>query len=80
MAVDWTKPIQFNNGEGCELVATNLEGWKQWGHRDDGVYPTRCIKRYGEMPVEAQCWYIYEDGTTNWPINFGYYLINIPEV
>ncbi len=79
MAVDWDKPIQFKNGEACELTETNPEGWKQWGLRSDGAYPTRCIKRSGEMPIEAMYWYIHEDGITNWPEDHGYDVINIPE-
>ena len=26
MAIDWTKPIQFENGERCELLSTHPEG------------------------------------------------------
>jgi len=45
VALDWNKPIKFENGERCELVETRLEGWIQWGSRADGTYPTRQIHR-----------------------------------
>ena len=77
--IDWEKPIQFKNGESCELIETNADGWKQWGARADGTYPTRCIKRHNARVPEAAHWYIHEDGKTNWPEAKGYYIINVPE-
>lgn len=79
--VDWTKPIQFENGEPCELVGTRLAGWKQWGTREDGSYPTRTIHRLGldESTMGghmAAYWYVYEDGKSDWPANSGYRVIN----
>ena len=79
MAVDWTKPIQFKNGEKCELVETNPEGWKQWAPRADGTYPTRLIVRSDYLPSEAAYWHVHEDGITNWPEEVGYIVINISE-
>jgi len=79
--VDWDKPIQFENGEPCELRETNLDGWKQWGAREDGAYPTRNVHRLGmdestQAGMMAAHWYMHEDGKSNWP---GYNVINIPD-
>lgn len=70
MVVDWTKPIQFKNGGGCELVETNPEGWKQWGSRPDGAFPTRHIRRLGIDESSAggamsAHWYVFEDGASH---------------
>jgi hypothetical protein len=81
MPLDWTKPIQFENGEPCELLATNADGWKQWGSREDGSYPTRHIHRLdidestmgGAM---SAYWFMHEDGKSNWP---GYNVVNTSE-
>jgi hypothetical protein len=69
--VDWNKPIQFENGEPCELVETRLEGWTQWGARKDGLYPTRRIHRLGidESTMGGAMsayWFMHEDGKSNW--------------
>jgi hypothetical protein len=79
MAVDWTKPIQFKNGEKCELIETKPEGWEDRVPRPDGTYPTRLIVRSSHMAAEAAYWHVHEDGITNWPEEQGYYIINIPE-
>jgi hypothetical protein len=65
--VDWTKPIQFRNGESCELVETRPEGWTQWGSRKDGAYPTRHIHRLGidessTGGIMSAHWFMHEDG------------------
>ncbi len=70
--IDWSKPIQFENGEQCELVETNLEGWKQWGPRADGAYPTRQIHRLNQDEstmggMMSAYWFMHEDGKSNWP-------------
>ena len=76
--VDWTKPIQFKNGEGCELVQTKHDGWRQFRPRPDGAYPTRCILRHGIEQAEAAYWHVHEDGVTSWPEERGYQVINTP--
>ena len=83
MSVDWTKPIQFENGEACELVETRPEGWTQWGNRTDGSYPTRCIHRLGidestTGGAMSAYWFVHEDGKTNSPPKWGYNIINKP--
>ncbi|MDB5265027.1 MAG: hypothetical protein JWN64_598 [Parcubacteria group bacterium] len=79
--VDWCKPIRFENGEPCELQRTNPDGWKQWGTREDGAYPTREIHRLGidESTLGGAMsahWFVHEDGEIHWP---GYNVVNIPE-
>ena len=79
--VDWSKPIQFKNGERCELIRTNPNGWRQWGPRTDGAYPTREVRRLevddsSEGGKIASRWYVYEDGNSDWPDRFGYSIIN----
>ena len=78
MPLDWTKPIQFENGERCELVRTNHDGWKQWGPRTDGSYPTREIHRLGidestQGGLMSAYWFVHEDGNSNSP---GYNIVN----
>ncbi len=78
MALDWSKPIQFENGEQCELVRTNPEGWKQWGPRPDGSYPTREVHRLGmdestHGGFMSAYWFMHEDGKSRVP---GYNVVN----
>lgn len=77
--VDWTKPIQFENGQPCEIIASKPEGWTQWGARADGLYPTRMIHRNGVEHIQASTWFMHEDGVSTWPKEQGYTVINIPE-
>jgi len=79
--VDWSKPIQFANGEPCELLETRPEGWRQWGPRADGSYPTREIHRLGidestHGGLESAYWFMHEDGKAGVP---EYDVINKPE-
>lgn len=81
MSVDWTRPIQFENGEQCELIETRPEGWTQWGARADGSYPTRHIRRLGvdeSSPggLASTHWYVHEDGKVSWPNESGYNIVN----
>jgi hypothetical protein len=81
VTVDWSKPIQLEDGELCELVDTNEAGWDQWGARKDGALPTRHILRLGVDTsttggVMSANWYVYEDGVTGWP---GCNVINRPQ-
>ncbi len=78
--IDWTKPIQFKNGTACKLIETNLDGWKQWGSRLDGTYPTRCIHRL-DLPEGSPSayWFVHEDGKTKWPAKYGYDIVNVEE-
>jgi hypothetical protein len=64
--LDWTKPIEFENGEPCELIETCLEGF--------GQFPdcTRVIRRIGVDGI-TNTWFVREDGKTHWP---GYNVIN----
>ena len=54
--VDWSKPIQFVNGEPCELSGTYEYGYP--------LFPdcTRCVKRIGVEPIEAAYWFFPESG------------------
>lgn len=54
--VDWSKPIQFENGEPCELIDTYSEGYL--------LFPgcTRCVGYPGVKPNEASFWFFPEDG------------------
>lgn len=81
MTLDWSKPIQLEDGELCELVSTRPEGWAQWGPREDGAIPTRHILRLGvdtstEGGMITANWFVFEDGVTGWP---GCNVINRPE-
>lgn len=81
MTVDWTKPIQLANGDPCELVETNPDGWKYFGARADGCYPTRRIHLLGfdettQGGAMAACWYVHEDGKTDWPQSLGFDVVN----
>jgi hypothetical protein len=68
--LDWSKPIQFQNGELCELIETRPEGYSQFLPRSDGTYPTRLIHR---VEIDQQSiaglmssyWYVHEDGKCN---------------
>jgi hypothetical protein len=80
--LDWAKPIQFENGEPCELIETNLEGYKQWGKGPEGLYPTRMIHRLGldestTAGIMAAHWFVYEDGQAP-ALLPTYKIINIP--
>ena len=87
MTVDWTKPIQFKNGEACELTGTNPEGWTQFGARPDGAYPTREIHRLNidessTGGLMSAYWHVHEDGqpsSSSIAELLGYEIINIPE-
>lgn len=78
MMINWDKPIQFENGEPCHLLKTRPEGWRQWGARADGAYPTRMIQR-DNMDTSttggamSALWFMHEDGKSNWP---GFNVIN----
>ena len=79
--VDWNKPIQFENGEPCVLVETNFAGWKQWGPRADGSFPTRQIHRLGidestTGGLMSAYWFMHEDGKSN---AAGYNVVNKPD-
>lgn len=79
--IDWSKPIQFENGEPCELQDTKPDGWTQWGAREDGTYPTREVHRLGidESSLGGAMsahWFMHEDGKSNHP---GFNVINVPE-
>ncbi len=75
--VDWTKPIRFENGEECELFETNPDGWKQWGSRPDGTFPTRSIRRLGVKEGSySRYWFVHEDGKTRWPAEYGFNIVN----
>ncbi len=79
MSVDWSKPIQFKNGERCELKSTKPEGWALEKAREDGQKPTRRIQRLDATPPFKVFGHAYEDGTTDWPEDHGYTVINEPE-
>lgn len=81
MTLDWAKPIQFENGQPCRLLETNANGWRQWGARKDGSYPTRMIHRLGIDETStggamSAYWWMHEDGKSNWP---GYNVVNKPK-
>lgn len=81
MALDWDKPIQFENGDACELVTTRPDGFNQFGPRKDGSYPTRQIRRIGVDVstmggLMSAYWFMHEDGKSNWP---GFNVVNIPD-
>jgi len=81
MAIDWSKPIQLEDGELCELVETRPEGWDQWDPRGDGARRTRHILRLGVDTstlggLMSAHWFVFEDGVTDWP---GCNVINRPE-
>src|SRR3989344_6559598 len=76
MPLDWTKPIQFENGEPCELIETHPNGTPN--------YPdcTRIIRRTGvdtstQGGLMSSIWWMKEDGKSNAP---GFNVINVPEV
>lgn len=80
MPLDWTKPIQFQNGEECELVETRPDGFRQWSPREDGVYLTRLIHLLGRDEstlgrMMCSYWYYYEDGKAP-PSMPGYDIVN----
>ncbi len=79
--IDWSKPIQHENGGLAVLVRTRPEGWRQWGARADGAYPTRMIHRLGIDEatiggVMTAYWFVHEDGKTE---QEGYDIMNRPE-
>jgi hypothetical protein len=81
--LDWTKPIQFANGDKCTLVDTNLAGYTNWGKSPDGRYPTRVIQRHvvdesTTGGVMSALWHVYEDGRAP-ALLPGHQIINAPE-
>jgi hypothetical protein len=72
MTLDWSKPIQLEDGELCELVETRSEGWVQFAAREDGTLRTRHIRRLGTETstpggMMSSNWFVFEDGVTGWP-------------
>lgn len=67
-SLDWAKPVQFENGESCELIGTYEKGYP--------LFPncTRCVKRIGVTIAEASTWFFAEDGKSN---HDGYNIINV---
>lgn len=56
MTLDWTKPIQFKNGEPCELVGVMPNGTQF------GKDITHIINRIGVTPIEAATWFYPASG------------------
>lgn len=65
--LDWSKPIQFENGEPCELIETAPDGTGNFPDR------TRIVHRIGVEGMPA-LWWFKEDGKSNWP---GYNIVNV---
>jgi len=69
MSLDWTKPIQFENGDPCELIETWPDGNPNF--RD----ATRVVRRPLETNLFRSVWWFKEDGKSHWS---GYSIINAP--
>jgi hypothetical protein len=75
MALDWTKPIQFENGDRCVLVATHPNGSPNFPDC------TRIVRRVNvdtstPAGLMSSVWWYKEDGKSKWP---GHNIINTSE-
>lgn len=74
MVIDWTRPIQFENGERCELEEIWPDGTPNFSNK------THIIRRLdvdtstmaGAM---SSVWWVTEDGLSGSP---GYCIVNVP--
>jgi len=70
--LDWNKPIQFQNGERCELIETWPNGSPNFPDR------TRIVRRLDVDTsttggLMSSVWWFKEDGKSGWP---GYNIVN----
>lgn len=70
--VDWTKPIQFRNGEPCHVLSIHPEGSPNFPDR------THVIQRDGVEGMTAIWWY-NEDGVADRMVTPSYDIINKPD-